>query len=250
MKLSFLRGGDSLRSQDVGPGVLQVTGPGQSAKVTNHGPCDVLHLYVQTGLLRECAEWRRGEPRRDIVMRDPWFSHDPVIERLGRSLLSVDETGGAFASLYADTLSLAIVARLLNLCGECLEPLSNRRVSPLAKWRLKRTIEFIEANLDDTITLADLARAAGLTRMHFAAQFRLATGLRPHDYVLWHRVEKAKKLLRTSDSPIVQVALATGFHAQPHFTQVFKRFTGLPPNRWRSGGHAAEERALIEPEFA
>jgi transcriptional regulator GlxA family with amidase domain len=63
-------------------------------------------------------------------------------------------------------------------------------------------------------------------------------------------VERAKHLLRTSELPIVQVGLATGFHAQPHFTAVFKRFTGLPPNRWRSGGHAPDERALIEPVFA
>ena len=74
---------------------------------------------------------------------------------------------------------------------------------------------------------------------------RPATGLRPHDYVLWHRVEKAKHMLRTPDLPIEQVALATGFHAQPHFTTVFRRFTGLPPKQWRSGCDAADERAPI-----
>jgi transcriptional regulator GlxA family with amidase domain len=69
--------------------------------------------------------------------------------------------------------------------------------------------------------------------MHFAAQFRAATGLRPHEYMLRIRIEKAQAMLATSAMPIVEVALTCGFASQAHFTTAFRRVAGLTPNRWR-----------------
>ncbi len=104
---------------------------------------------------------------------------------------------------------------------------------PLAKWRLRRTIGYIESHIDSPLSLRDLARTAGLSRMHFAAQFRQATGVRPHSYLLGRRVEKAQILLATTDMPIVAIALEVGFSSQAHFTVVFKRFCGWAPRQWR-----------------
>ena len=67
-----------------------------------------------------------------------------------------------------------------------------------------------------------------------AAQFRVATGYRPREYLLHERVERAKSLLSGSDTPLAEVALAVGFCTQAHFSTVFKRMTGDTPARWRS----------------
>jgi transcriptional regulator GlxA family with amidase domain len=112
-------------------------------------------------------------------------------------------------------------------------PLPCRRVEPLQKWRLRRVTEYVDDHLGDRIRLTDMAAAAGLTRMHFAAQFRLATGQRPHRYVLQRRVDRARDLLRSTPLPLVEVALSVGFQTQSHFTTVFKRLTGETPSRWR-----------------
>jgi AraC-like DNA-binding protein len=69
--------------------------------------------------------------------------------------------------------------------------------------------------------------------MHFAAQFRAATGVRPHDYVLERRIDRARTLLREEDMPLVEVALSVGFQTQAHFTTVFRRLVGEAPGRWR-----------------
>jgi hypothetical protein len=61
----------------------------------------------------------------------------------------------------------------------------------LQGWRQQRVTEYIELHMRDTIRLPHLAAAAGLTRMHFAAQFRIATGIRPHHYIQLRRIEKA-----------------------------------------------------------
>jgi len=112
-------------------------------------------------------------------------------------------------------------------------PKTSRRCAPLQKWRMKRVTDHVDTHLSRRITLADMAAAAGLTRMHFAAQFRASTGMRPHDFVLQRRIERAQELLRNPERALVDVALSVGFQTQAHFTTVFKRFAGGTPHRWR-----------------
>jgi AraC-like DNA-binding protein len=111
-------------------------------------------------------------------------------------------------------------------------------VNPLPKWRLRRVRDFVHGRIGERITLPELAAAAGLSRMHFAAQFRAATGLRPHDWVLQQRVEVAKAAIIEANQPLAEVALCAGFQTQSHFSTVFKRFTGDTPGEWRRGQRA------------
>ena len=69
--------------------------------------------------------------------------------------------------------------------------------------------------------------------MHFAAQFRVATGLRPRDYLLRRRIERAQALLRDTELPMGEVAFKVGFPNQAHFSMVFRRLAGLTPRQWR-----------------
>jgi AraC family transcriptional regulator len=109
-----------------------------------------------------------------------------------------------------------------------------RRVQALQQWRLKRVTEYIDAHLSESIRLSDLAAVAGQSRMHFASQFRAATGLRPHEFLLRRRIVRSEELLRHTTIAIVEIALAVGFQTQAHFTTVFKRLVGCPPHKWRA----------------
>jgi AraC-like DNA-binding protein len=93
---------------------------------------------------------------------------------------------------------------------------------------------YIKAHLSEHITLNDMAAAAGLSPMHFAAQFRAATGYRPHHYLLLCRLEQAKQLMIDSSRSMLDIALEVGFQTQSHFTTVFKRLAGKTPRQWRS----------------
>lgn len=156
---------------------------------------------------------------------------DEVVDRLACLLEAAERDGGEGLPVYRDALRLAIMARLAGLN-------SSRRASEsgaagLPKWRLRKVRDYVDSQLADRITLDHLAEACGLSRMYFAAQFRQATGMRPHDYVLRRRIDRACELLMTSDMPIVHVAFEVGFQTQAHFTTVFKRFVGQTPYRWR-----------------
>lgn len=115
-----------------------------------------------------------------------------------------------------------------------LAPKPARARSGLVAWRLKRVLSFMEEHYWEPVTLAEMARVAGLSRMHFAAQFRISTGAKPHEYLLRLRVERAQKLMMESDEPLAQVAFSVGFQTQAHFTTVFRRFAATTPHRWRS----------------
>ncbi len=160
----------------------------------------------------------------------------PVLDRLAKALIEAGVNPDKLDGRAEGEKRLAMVARLFELpvTPETVPTSPQRRApSPLPKWRLKRVFEYVDTHISDPITLAALAAAAGMSRMYFASQFRAATGLRPHDYLLHKRIEHAQHLLLTSSMPLVEIALAVGFQTQAHFTTIFKKIVGNTPLRWR-----------------
>lgn len=150
-----------------------------------------------------------------------------------------------------ESLRLAIAVRQFGLRtaveGTDRASVRGRHVQGLQKWRLKRVIDYIDADMSSKINSPDLAAVAGLSRMHFASQFRVATGLRPHEFLLQRRIRRAAELMRDTAMPIMEIALSVGFQTQAHFTTVFKQFTGCTPRNWRVGNHMLPRS---EPEQA
>jgi len=103
----------------------------------------------------------------------------------------------------------------------------------LSPPKLKRVIDFIEANLQDSIGLEDLARAAGLSANHFLRVFKLATGETPYHFLRARRLERARQLLADNAMPLAELALECGFANQAHFTAAFSREVGISPGRYR-----------------
>jgi AraC family transcriptional regulator len=156
----------------------------------------------------------------------------------------------------AEALRVAIAVRFAGLRAAektAAAGTSGRPVRALQKWRLKRVFEYVDIHLSNKITLLDLAAVAGLSRMHFASQFRMATGLRPHEFILRRRIRRAEELLRNSRMAIAEIALTVGFQTQAHFTTVFKRFAGCTPRQWRAQSQLPSLPAIqgdVQADFA
>ena len=104
----------------------------------------------------------------------------------------------------------------------------------LPRGRLRAVIEYIEEHLDAGPTLGQMAVVARLSAYHFARQFKAATGLPPHQYVILRRVERAKQLLQTgSDFSLAEVAAHAGFSDQSQLSRHFKRLVGVTPRQFR-----------------
>jgi AraC family transcriptional regulator len=133
-----------------------------------------------------------------------------------------------------NAVRLAVMATLVKTLAPPIPEVGKRpSVAAFPKWRLMRVLRYIETNIGEPITLANLAATVGLSRMYFAKQFRATTGVRPHDFVLRKRIERAQQLLAATSDALVDVALSVGFQTQAHFTTVFKKITGTTPYQWR-----------------
>jgi AraC-like DNA-binding protein/quercetin dioxygenase-like cupin family protein len=86
----------------------------------------------------------------------------------------------------------------------------------------------VDASVASRVTLADVARAAGMSEFHCIRVFRRATGVPPYAYLDLLRVERAKALLEAGMA-ISRVAYAAGFSDQSHLTRRFKRVVGVTP---------------------
>jgi len=98
---------------------------------------------------------------------------------------------------------------------------------------LRNVREFIEAHLEDNISIQALAAAAGLSMYHFARAFKQSEGVSPHHYVVRRRVRRAQDLLAATDLPLSEVALAAGFADQSHCARQFREHVGVTPSSYR-----------------
>lgn len=98
---------------------------------------------------------------------------------------------------------------------------------------LLRAKDLADARYAEPLTVADLARVAGLSPAHFSREFRRAFGEPPHRYLLTRRLERAAALLRNTDRPVTEICDAVGWASLGSFTTSFRRVHGLTPTAYR-----------------
>jgi AraC family transcriptional regulator len=190
---TFAHAGNTLIRGRLDAGMVQVTAPNMSCTAAFESPGDVLHLFVSQHVLAECFEDRFGRPHAgEIRLDDPKHLRDPALERLGQALAVSQSDDAVLGKVFTDSVSLAIVSRVVARHFTVVRR-QTREALALPSWRLSRAVEYVDAHLSESIGLEDIARSAGLTRMHFASQSRRATGLRPHEYLLRRRIEHAQR---------------------------------------------------------
>jgi AraC-like DNA-binding protein len=110
---------------------------------------------------------------------------------------------------------------------------------------LLRAKDLADARYFEPIAVADLARAARLSRAHFSREFRRAFGESPHQYLLTRRLERAAALLRTTDRSVTDICLSVGLLSVGSFTTSFGRVFGMSPTAYRAAHPPAAASAQI-----
>lgn len=99
---------------------------------------------------------------------------------------------------------------------------------------LNKIYLYVRANLNREITLSNLAKTAAMSESKFARSFKASTGITPYQYALKERLEAAKGMLRhKGNMSLTEIADATGFSSQSHFSTVFKKSTNITPLKYR-----------------
>ncbi|MGF6771906.1 AraC family transcriptional regulator [Paraburkholderia sp. GAS199] len=233
---SFSVGGVPFHDGVIDRGAILVFPAGQEIRGTFHTASDFLHVYVPSYWLTEWLDSDQASAAQSPLAAAPIHVRDSLVVKLTGTLLHALHGRASTSSMYADGITLSILARLLEIIAArvSVKPVRGSSVSPLEAWRVKIAVDFIDQRIDRSLTLAELGAAVGLSSMHFAARFRAATGISPHTFILRRRIEHAQTLLATTRSTVADIALSVGFRTQAHFTTVFRRHVDDTPHRWRA----------------
>jgi AraC family transcriptional regulator len=182
----------------------------------------LLELFLSPRQMMSLAPGKELEPQLQV--------RDKLIEQMGLALHRELKIGGAESSLYAESMSIALSAHLV-------QNYSATRTAPiqglLSTRDLQTVKDYIEANLTAPLTVAELSEVVNLSIHHFAVLFRRTVGLTPHQYVIKMRIDRATILLKTTKQTIVTISHLVGFHTQSHFTRIFHQHTQFTPKQYR-----------------
>lgn len=170
-----------------------------------------------------------GDPQHITLHANHNF-HDRLLYELTIALNNELKQGGAGGLLYANSLAQTMMLHLLRHYSN----LSPSRVSVRATGKLTREQQhliedYIDAYLEQKITLSSLAAQLSMSTPHFERLFQATYLMAPYQFVLFKRIERARELLCDKRKSLYDVARECGFASQSHFTRHFKAIVGVTP---------------------
>jgi AraC family transcriptional regulator len=149
---------------------------------------------------------------------------------LGQALESDVKAGSPSGPLFAENVGMALAVELLSLTND-----PPAQASRLSNAQLQRVLAYIDANLDQPLTIDILCREAGVSSSHLRTWFKAAMDVTIHRYILRRRVEHARQLLLQGDRKLSDIALESGFSHQSHLAKWMRREFGRSPAELRRG---------------
>jgi AraC family transcriptional regulator len=193
-----------------------------------------LHLFLSNEPFARLAEEYNLPRSPERAVHYAAAVQDDVIRQIGMSILGELRAPSAAGDMLVETGALMLAARLAQSHSEGYRVRADERRSRLDPVRLRRTLDYIDAHLDDDISVDVLARQCYLSAYHFTRMFSAATGMPPYRYVARLRLEKAKRLLMQGQLPLCEIAQIARFASQASFTRAFSREMGISPARFRA----------------
>lgn len=224
----FQRRGGQTHTTLATPGTIMLLPAGTASYWHWRRPHAHINFRISVELLAAAsAEAGLG---RNPRLANIFCARDRPVEQLGSLLL---------AELYApshptqrsivNSTSLALAAHLLRVFGPRpgeIRDISSPQLGPRA---LDAVLEYIDCNIETPINLSDLACQARVSRFHFTRLFKRCTGISPMAFLEQARIERAQSLIRQGKFSLAEIAVASGFADQSHFTKRFRVHTGRTP---------------------
>ena len=224
--------GKSIKTEPLQAGGVVFHDLRQGPQFYFHDPLDSVNYFLRRKTLDTIADDADAPGISDLQFIPGVGVMDQVVAELTRLLLPAFDTPDRVSLLFADYISLALGTHIAQTYGGMKSVIALRQ-GGLAAWQERRAKELINANLQGNLSTADLARECSLSVGHFARAFRHSTGLSPHQWLVWCRIEKAHGLLRDGRLSLAEIARACGFADQSHFTKAYTRLRGISPGIWR-----------------
>ncbi|HEY1575943.1 MAG TPA: helix-turn-helix domain-containing protein [Terracidiphilus sp.] len=193
---------------------------------------DSHYLYLSVDISDAALAAASDGTRGDVELRRVGSLVDARVGALAAAVNAERVAGFPNGRLFLDSVEQALAVALVKGYAVQRRSVQTRR-GGLGSARLRRIKEFVDARIEDELTLCEMAQAVELSTAHFSRMFRKSTGETPHQFFLRQRVERAKEMLRSADGRVLDVAVACGFKSQQHFAQAFRNVCGASPTEYR-----------------
>ena len=192
---------------------------------------DLDYLYLSADISDAALAAACDGTRGDVELRRVGKLVDARVGALAAAVNAERVAGFPNGRLFLDSVEQALAVALVS--GYAVHRFVQTHRGGLGSARLRRIKEFVDAKIEDDLTLCEMAQAVELSPAHFSRMFRKSTGESPHQFLLRQRVERAKEMLRSADERVIDVAVACGFKSQQHFAQAFRHVCGVSPTEYR-----------------
>src|ERR1700691_359819 len=217
----------------IGPRRICLTPGDATAQWQHAGHPEILQVYLRQSVYEAAVSEIYGCDSSVAELVPRFAILDPLLEQLAIAITNALRDGNAEDGLYIDTIAQMMAVHLARTHSSRSKPVRLLPAKPLAGWKMRRVIDFIEDNLEGDLSLQAMAEEVDISPLYLARAFKAAVGQSPHQYVLARRIERAKELLRNTDLPVVDVALSSGFSSQSHLSHWFIRQVGVSPAVYR-----------------
>jgi AraC family transcriptional regulator len=189
-----------------------------------------LHVYFLPEHFTRRAVVELDREPRELTLADRTYFEHPEIAQLCERLIRMP-WGGPDALLWANETTHDILSRLLQ--SQAMTKHNLRLKGGLAPVVRRQLAEYIDAHLDQPLTLGMLAQLALLSEYHLARMFRISFGMAPYAWIAARRLDRARQLLKTTALPLQQVADACGYADLSHLSHRFRAGIGISPSQYR-----------------
>ena len=213
----------------VAEGEFVVTPPGEVHEnwVDGESGVSFCGVYMDGSAFGRVSRQIAGRELTIPVLPD-FFVRDKLVRERFLAMHLAVERGGS--RLEQDELLLKFMHAFLSRCsaeGAVEAPAAYER------FAVRRARDYIEANFDESISLAQLGELTALSPFYLHRVFCEEIGMPPHAYQTQVRINRAKEMLRQRHS-LAAIAASTGFADQSHLTRHFQRLVGVTPGRFLS----------------
>lgn len=154
------------------------------------------------------------------------FSAPPHVQQSIERIIDLIRSPLPYRHLLARCTLLDLAAQLVD--SEKKE--RDRQLSLLTR----RAMELIDRQIEEPVSLSDLACELGISLACLKKRFRDETGIPPYEYVLQRKNDVAKDLLRAGELSVTEIAFRLGFPSSQHFAATFKKMNAMTPTLYRN----------------
>jgi AraC family transcriptional regulator len=209
--------------------MVSVVPPGVQHTIHWNRRAPLLHIYLKDQFFDSMLE---NVPNKISTTLAPSFLvRDPFLVEVGKELYRELQCG-PINELFTKSVATLTATHLLRSYS-CKPSSVTVYRGGLGPSRERKVRKYIQDNLDQPLSLDDLAKVALLSPNYFIPMFQQSIGMTPHKYVLQQRIEYAKELLTYFKLSLIEVAHKCGIPDQSQFTTTFRRQTGVTPGQYK-----------------